>query len=424
MPKIIINALSPPAIKHAKPGRHCDGNGLFLLVKETGKKSWVFRYKLAGRERDMGLGGAYGPGSVTLAEARARAVELRKLVRAGVDPITDRKAALIEAAAQSHAKATQAITFKSVAAAYIAANEVGWRNAKHRAQWRSTIETYVYPYMGDLPVADVATSHVMAALEPVWHTKPETARRVRGRIESVLDYARAREWRTGENPARWRGHIANLLPARSKAARVQHHAALPWREAGAFMTMLRKREAVAARALEFAILTAARSGEVIGARWHEIDLGTALWTVPASRMKAAREHRVPLSTDAVALLTEMAKLQPAEDGDGSAMVFPGAKPGQPLSQMAMLMLLRRMERSDLTAHGFRSTFRDWCAEATSYPNEMAEIALAHTVGDKVEAAYRRGDMIDRRRRMMDDWANFCGHVEKPEGKVMPIRAKP
>lgn len=422
MPKILTNVLSPPTVKHAKPGRHCDGNGLFLLVKATGKKSWVFRYKLAGRERDMGLGGASGPGSVTLAEARAKAVELRKLVRARIDPITDRDAALAEVAARTQAIAVKAIAFKAVATAYIAANEIGWRNAKHRAQWQSTLETYAYPHMGDLPVGDVATSHVMAALEPIWHAKPETASRVRGRIEAVLDYARAREWRAGENPARWRGHIANMLPARSKAARVEHHAALPWRDAGTFMATLRTRDAVGARALEFAILTAARSGEVLGAQWKEIDLNTALWTIPTSRMKAGREHRVPLPAAVITLLGEMAKLRHANDTAGEAYVFPGLKPGRPLSQMAMLMLLRRMERSDLTAHGFRSTFRDWCAETTRYPNEMAEIALAHTVGDKVEAAYRRGDMIEKRRRMMDDWAEFCGRKPDASANVTPIRA--
>lgn len=422
MPKILNNVLNPPAVKHAKPGRHCDGNGLFLLVKDTGKRSWVFRYKLTGQERDMGLGGASGPGSVTLAEARAKAVELRKLVRAGVDPIADRAAAAAQVAANAQAKAVQAIAFKAVASAYIAANEVGWRNPKHRAQWQSTLETYAYPHMGDLPVGEIATSHVMAALEPIWNAKPETASRVRGRIESVLDYARAREWRTGENPARWRGHIANMLPARTKAARVKHHPALPWRETGTFMAALRDRDAVAARALEFTILTAARSGEVLGASWQEIDLGSALWIVPATRMKAAREHRVPLSIAAVAVLREMAKLRPVGDADDAPFVFPGTKPGQPLSQMAMLMLLRRMERSDLTTHGFRSTFRDWCAEATSYPNEMAEIALAHTVGDKVEAAYRRGDMIEKRRRMMDDWAKFCARKTDVSANVTPIRA--
>ena len=361
----------------------------------------------------MGLGGAGGPGSVPLAEARARALDLRRLVRAGIDPIAQRKSVANEDAARVQASSMRAITFKTVAAAYINANEAGWRNEKHRSQWRSTLETYAYPHIGDVPVSDVATSHVMAALEPIWKTKAETAARVRGRIEAVLDYARAREWRTGENPARWRGHIANLLPARSKMSRVVHHPALPWREAGTFMLTLRSRDAVAARALEFTILTAARTGEVLGARWSEIDRTEALWTVPGSRMKAGREHRVPLSAAALTVLDEVASLRPENDDAGNAIVFPGAKAGRPMSQMAMLMLLRRMERADLTAHGFRSTFRDWCAEATDYPNEMAELALAHTLGDKVEAAYRRGDMMERRRRMMHDWAIFCAEESDP-----------
>jgi integrase len=379
-----------------------------LLVKSTGKRSWIFRYKFAGRERDMGLGGAAGPGAVTLADARARAIELRRLIQSGTDPLQDRAQRAARHAAQTQAAAVQAITFQAVATAYMDANEAGWRNDKHRAQWRSTLETYAYPHMGKLPVGDVTTSHVMAAINPIWGTKPETASRLRGRIESVLDYARSREWRTGENPARWKGHIANMLPARGKTRRVKHHAALPWREVRSFMTTLRGRPAVAARALEFAVLTAARTSEVLGAQWNEIDPVTKVWTVPESRMKAGREHRVPLSSDALAVLDEVAKLRPNGD-NGSALVFPGMKAGRALSQMSMLMLLRRMGREDITAHGFRSTFRDWCAEATQYPSEMAELALAHTVGDKVEAAYRRGDMMERRREMMEAWAQFSNH---------------
>lgn len=413
LPKIIVNALTPPMVKHAKVGRHADGNGLFLLVKPTGKRSWVFRYKMARRERDMGLGGAIGPGSVTLAEARAKAVEARRLLRSGADPISQRRDVAAEDAARSQANVLQSIVFKTAAAAYMDANETGWRNDKHRAQWRSTLETYAYPHLGHLAVSEVATSHVMEALEAIWNSKPETASRVRGRIEAVLDYARAREWRTGDNPARWRGHIANMLPARKNTARVAHHPALAWREARKFMSALKSRDAVAARALEFAILTVARTGEVLGARWTEIDIGNAIWTVPGARIKAGREHRVPLSERALTVLNEMMPLRPDDDRRDDALVFPGAKLGRPLSQMAMLMLLRRMDRADLTTHGFRSTFRDWCAEATDYPNEMAELALAHTVGDKVEAAYRRGDMMDKRRHMMEKWAEFCGDAKTP-----------
>ena len=419
MPKVIVNALSPPAVRSKGPGRHADGGGLFLLVKPSGRRSWIYRYKLDGRERDIGLGAAVGPGSVGLADARAAAAELRRKVKAGIDPLDERVQLEDQAQAAAQEAAIRGMTFKSVADAYITAHEPSWRNAKHRAQWRNTLGTYAYPFMGDLPVADVSTTHIMAALEPIWSKKPETASRVRGRVESVLDYAKSREWRSGENPARWRGHIANLLPKRTKVAKVEHHAALPWAEIGTFMAALRAREAVAARALEFLILTAARTGEVLGARWSEMDMRRKIWTVPADRMKAGREHRVPLSAAAAAIVTSVKALRRSEIEDG--YVFPGGKTKLPLSQMAMLMLLRRMERDAITTHGFRSTFRDWAAEATGFPHEMAEIALAHTVADKVEAAYRRGDMIEKRRRMMDDWAAFCAKAEAHGDNVTPIR---
>ena len=305
-----------------------------------------------------------------------------------------------------------------MADAYIAAHEASWRNAKHRQQWRNTLDTYADPILGKLPVAQVEVGDVMRVLEPLWREKTETASRLRGRIESVLDYATARGWRSGENPARWRGHLDNLLPARSKVAKVEHHAALPWREIGAFMAALAEEEGVSALALRFAILTAARTGEVIGARWSEIDMQAAVWTVPADRMKAAREHRVPLSDAALDVLREVAKLRTEPEADG--FVFPGGKAGKPLSSMALLMLLRRMERGDLTAHGFRSTFRDWCAEATNYPREVAEAALAHTLRDKTEAAYQRGDLMEKRRRLMAEWATFCARPA-PAGEVVPLR---
>ncbi len=420
MPKVIVNALSPPTVRHAKPGRHADGGGLFLLVKPSGRRSWVYRFKLDGRERDIGLGAAIGPGSVGLADARAAAAELRRKVKAGVDPLEERVQlqGLAQAAAQE--ASVRGMTFQAVCESYITAHEPSWRNTKHRAQWRNTLEAYAYPFMGDLPVADVSTSHVVAALEPIWSKKPETASRVRGRIESVLDYAKSREWRSGENPARWRGHISNLLPKRAKVSKVQHHAALPWADIAAFMALLRQREATAAIALEFLILTAARTGEVVGARWSEIDVQRKIWVVPADRMKAGKEHRIPLSAAAVALIDRM---EPAKRlGGEDSFIFPGGRPRLPLSQMAMLMLLRRMGRTDVTVHGFRSTFRDWCAESTAFPHEMAEIALGHTVGDKVEAAYRRGDMIEKRRRMMNDWAEFCGRAETETTNIAPIRA--
>jgi integrase len=356
--------------------------------------------------REMGLGRAGADDTaVKLVDARDKAIELHKLVKAGIDPLDKREVDAAAAAAEAQRAAIRGITFRAVTERYLAAHEKGWRNSKHRLQWRNTLDTYAHPHLGDLPVGDVGTEHVLAALEPIWRTKPETATRVRGRIESVLDYANARDWRGGENPARWRGHLANLLPARSKVARVEHHAALPWTEIGTFMPALRAQAGVAARALEFAILTAARSGEALGARWGEIDLAAKLWSIPSARMKAGREHRVPLTEAAVTLLGEMAKLRTVDSPD--AYLFPGAMPGRPLSIMAMTMTLRRMKRGDLTVHGFRSTFRDWCGEATSTAREVAEAALAHAVADKTEAAYARGDLFAKRRELMDRWARFC-----------------
>jgi integrase len=305
-----------------------------------------------------------------------------------------------------------------VADLYIAAHEGSWRNPKHRQQWRNTLAAEAYPHMGELPAADVDTAHVMAALEPIWRTKPETATRLRGRIEAVLAYAKARGWRSGENPARWRGHVANMLPKRSKVAPVVHHAALPWRDVAAFMADLRAEGGLAPRALELTILTAARSGEVLNARWPEFDLDEAVWTVPAERMKGGKQHRVPLAPAAVALLRSLLVLRDAKRGD---WVFPGARTARPLSNMAMEMVLRRMERGDLTVHGFRSSFRDWCAESTGYQREVAEAALAHTLGDKVEAAYRRGDLFEKRRRLMEDWATFCARIAPAAGDVVPLR---
>jgi integrase len=392
-----------------KPGTYGDGGGLYLQVRGPDKRSWLYRFKLHGKPHLMGLGTT---DDVSLAEARDAAATARKAVRQGVNPIDQRRAARVEAAAQA------SLTFGQVAEAYIKAHERSWRNAKHRQQWRNTLNAYADPILGKLSVAEVRVGDVMRVLEPLWQDKTETASRLRGRIEAVLDYATARGWRHGENPARWRGHLDNLLPARSKVAKVEHHAALPWPEIGAFMAALTQEEGISALALRFAILTAARTGEVIGARWSEIDTTEAVWTVPAGRMKAAREHRVPLSVDALGVLREMGKLRTNPKVDG--FVFPGGKLGKPLSSMALLMLLRRMGRGDLTAHGFRSTFRDWCAEATNYPREVAEAALAHTLRDKTEAAYQRGDLMEKRRRLMADWATFCTRPVAT-GDVVPIR---
>jgi len=394
-----------------KPGLHADGGGLYLQVSKSGAKSWSFRFTLDGRARQMGLGSVQ---DMTLAQAREEAAECRRLVRDKRDPIEARKAEH----AQRRAEEAKAVTFQDVAERYIAAHEAAWRNAKHRQQWRNTLATYAYPVLGKLPVAEVTTDLVLQVLQPIWTAKPETATRLRQRIEKVLDYAKARELRQGENPARWRGHLDNLLPERRKVASVRHHAALPWPELPAFMAELRQREAVAARALEFAILTSARTGEVIGATWNEIDMQAKVWTVPAARIKAGKEHRVPLSPRALEILDEMRLF--GTDG----YVFPGQRRGRPLSNMAFLMLLKRMGRPDLTAHGFRSTFRTWASEATGYPHEVCEAALAHAIPDAVERAYRRGDLFDKRRRLMAEWADFCARPAEAEGEgaVVPLRA--
>jgi integrase len=412
---VLATPLSAAKVRTAQPGRYGDGNGLYLLVRDNGTAFWLFRYVMAGRMREAGLGRARGTNSVSLADARAAAAPLYRLVKNGVDPLEQRKVEADAARAAAQAEQARAVTFKTAAGYCIDAHEAGWRNTKHAAQWRSTLATYVFPVMGDLPVGKVGTAEVLAALEPIWRAKPETASRVRGRIEAILDYGKTREWRTGENPARWRGHLDNLLPARSKVAKVEHHAALPWQQIAAFMTELRQRSGVAARALEFAILTAARTGEVIGARWSEIDLAATVWTVPEGRMKAGREHRVPLSDAALALLAEAAKMRTSADSEG--IVFPGQRRGEALSNMAMLVMLRRMGRGDLTTHGFRSTFRDWAAE-TGKPSDIAEAALAHTLGNKTQAAYQRGDLLERRRELMTGWASHC---ERPPADVVPLR---
>ena len=396
--------LSAVKVRTAAPGRYGDGAGLYLLVRSAEARFWLFRYTRGGKMREMGLGPAGGPAPVSLADARVKARRLYETVRDGRDPLADRDTAAAKAKALAQQAVVRATTFRQVADAYIAAYEGSWRNAKHRQQWGSSLLAYAHPIMGDTPVADVDTPLVMATLEPIWRATPETASRLRGRIESILDYAKARGLRSGENPARWRGHLGNMLPNRNKVARVEHHPALDWREIGAFVVALRAQEGLSARALELTILTAARTSEVLNARWPEIDLDRAVWAVPAERMKAGKEHRVPLCPAAVALLRGLIPLRNDERGD---WVFPGGRVNRPLSNMAMLMLLRRMNRGDLTAHGFRSTFRDWAAE-TGQPADIAESALAHTLGNKVAAAYQRGDLLERRRKLMIDWAGYCG----------------
>jgi integrase len=387
--------------------RHADGAGLYLVVTGKGKGWWMYRYAAGGKQREMGLGPADPEGKEghTLAEARRRADAARAELLAGRDPLAARDAA---AAAAKAAEAGRK-TFREAATAFLAQKAVEWHNPKHRAQWTATLTTYAFPVLGDMACAEIGMEDVKRALAPIWTKLPETASRVRGRIEAVLDYAAVHNWRSGPNPARWAGNLKLAgLPSRAKLGRVRHHPALPWREIAAFVAKLRDTEATSARALEFLILTAARTGEVIGARWREMDTDNAVWTVPADRMKAGREHRVPLTAPALAILREMALARDPEDEAGEGYVFPGRGQGMPLSNAAMLALLKRMRRADITVHGFRSVFRDWCEEATNTPRAVAEAALAHTIGDKVEAAYRRSDLLERRRALMQEWADFVG----------------
>ena len=421
MPKKFSKALTPLQVKNAKPGRHADGDGLHLLVKPTGARSWVYRFMLDGTARDVGLSRCpeaiellqkVGGEELSLAQARDVATIYRMKVKNGIDPLAQRQQVAAAAVAEQQAKEASSVSFKMAAATYIASNEGSWRNTKHRAQWASTLETYVYPIIGDMIVANINPPHVLTVLEPIWKAKPETAGRVRGRIEAVLDAAKVRGYREGENPARWRGHLDQILPTRPRLSR-GHHKAAPYGGVPDILRELRSRKAIAAMALEFTVLTAARTGEVIGAAWDEVDLEKAVWTVPASRMKAGREHRVPLSPRALEILRQMKDL-------GGEWIFPGSK-GRKLSGMAMAMLLRRMN-TDVTVHGFRASFRDWAAECTAYPHEVCEMALAHTIANKAEAAYRRGDLFEKRRRLMEEWATYCAGEGISEAEIIPIRS--
>jgi integrase len=399
-------------------GLYGDGGGLYLQVTDSGSRSWIFRYwiakrdpvtgsllrdpttnKVKGRAREMGLGSLI---TVSLAEARDRALECRKLREKEIDPIEAREAARQQAALER----AKSLKFKDAAAAYIAAHRVAWKNEKHAAQWRSTLVTYAYPIIGEMPLHLIDTAVVMKVIEPIWPTKPETASRLRGRIETVLDWATVRGYRQGENPARWRGHLDKLLPARSKVRKVEHHSALPHAELPAFLVKLREQEGIAARALEFTILTAARTNETIGAREREVDWQNDVWIVPGDRMKGGKEHRVPLSARAQTIVREIH----GADGDQTSFLFPGGRAESPLSNMAMLKVLERMGRRDLTVHGFRSTFDDWASERTNFPNEVIEMALAHAIDSKTEAAYRRGDLFAKRCHLMDAWAEYCSKV--------------
>ncbi|GEP04827.1 tyrosine-type recombinase/integrase [Methylobacterium oxalidis] len=390
----------------SKPGRHSDGEGLYLVVDASGAKRWLFLFRWQGKLKEMGLGGL---STVSLADAREKAAEARQTLKAGHNPIEKRRTAKEERLA--------AITFGAFADEVVKSLQNGFRNDKHKAQWTSTLNTYAAS-LRTMPIEAIGTDDVLGVLVPIWQTKSETASRVRGRIERILDAAKAKALRTGENPARWRGHLDKLLPARRKLTR-GHHAAMPFEDVPTFIADLREREAVAGMALEFCILNASRSGEVLGARWSEIDRKAKAWIIPAERMKAGIEHRVPLTERALAILDR------AEAIRSSEYVFPGYKRGRPLSVMAMEMMLRRMN-VDVTVHGFRSSFRDWAGERTAFPREIAETALAHVVGDQTERAYRRGDALEKRRKLMVAWSAFIGKGRPTDiqTNVVALRQQP
>lgn len=391
--------LTARKVATAKAGKYGDGNNLYLIVAKGGSRKWVLRFTWRGRAREMGLGSAT---SVSLAEAREKAIDAKRKLAEGINPIDARR------------REASVPTFGEMADRVVESLSAGFRNAKHRAQWKMTLATHAGP-LRRIFVDEVTTDDVLAVLKPIWLTKSETASRLRGRIEKVLEAAKARGLRQGENPAQWRGHLDHLLPRPSKLAR-GHHPAMPYDQIPHFIAQLRQRKALAGLALEFCILTAARSGEALGVKWQEIDLETKIWSVPADRMKAGRSHRVPLSTRAMAILQEL-----HHNPSPSDFVFPGQKKGRPLSNMAMEMMLRRMKIVNSTVHGFRSSFRDWAGNETSHPREVAEAALAHVVGDKSEQAYRRSDALEKRRLLMEAWATWC--EVRPSGRVVAMGAR-
>ena len=388
-----------------KPGYLADGGGLYLQTTAAGATSWIYRFMLGRRRREMGLG-PYP--AVSLAAARKAATDARSLVKAGRDPIEARNAERTRKRLED-AKGT---TFDEAAEQFITGNETAWRSAAHRAQWRISLATYASPIVGSMPVEDIGVPEITRILKPLWQDKVETAARLRGRIERVLDWARVHGLRAGENPARWRGHLDKLLPAVAKVHRVKHFTAVPIDEVAAVYARLCESKAMSALALRFAILTAARAGETTGLRWSEIDMNARVWTVPADRIKAGRDHRVPLSDEAMNILSTMREVATGN------LVFPGWVNGRPLALKSLRRVLKTAGGGSATVHGFRSTFRDWASERTNYSRDVAEMALAHAIGDKVEAAYRRGDLFERRKAMMQDWANFVCLV--PSEKVVSI----
>lgn len=407
MPRIAKELTAIEVKRITKPGTHAVGGvpGLLLQVTKTGAKSWILRAWVGGKRREIGLGGFPG---VTLAQAQEKARKKKEQIEQGIDPVEERRAARAALlAAQAKRK-----TFDECVKSYLAIKLTEFKNAKHAAQWANTLETYASPVIGKLPISEVTLPHIVKTLEPIWQTKTETATRLRGRIESVLAWATVSGFREGDNPARWKGNLDAVLPKPSKLKNVQHHKAIPWPEIGAFVQNLRHRNGMAARALEFLILTAVRSGELRGATWDEIDLEAKVWTIPEERMKAGKEHRVPLCDDAVKLLEALPRF---EDNN---LIFPGPRGGV-LSDVGLTKPIRAMGHKE-TVHGFRSTFRDWCAESTNYPHEVAEMALAHTISNAVEKAYRRGDLLAKRTRLMDDWSKFINQPVK-SGEVVSIR---
>lgn len=405
MPKTIEQLSALKVTRLTSPGLYADGNGLYLQVTAGRGRSWVFRYSLDGRSREMGLGSCR---KVRLDEARRKATEYGKVRDEGKDPIDERARAVQD----QRLERSKSLTLSEGFAQYVRAHTPGWKNSKHAAQWATTFAAYVEPALGALPVRAIDAGHVVRVLEPIWTTKPETASRVRGRLEAVLDWAKVHGYRTGDNPARWRGHLDNVFPAKSKLRVVKHHAAMPYDELPEFMAALRAQEGAGARALEFTILTAARTSETTGAVPDEISEQDSAWTIPACRMKGGRDHRVPLSARA---------LQIARDSGGGRFLFPGQFADRPLSNMAMAKVLERMGIAYATVHGFRSTFKDWARDRTNFPNELSEAALAHAIGDKTEAAYARGTMFEKRRRLMLAWTEFANDSAQVGGQVMPLR---
>ena len=406
-----INKLSDRQVKAEKrPGRFADGNGLYLQVSQSGAKSWLFRFMQDGRSREMGLGST---NAVSLAEARTTAIECKRLLRDGIDPINDRKERLFKTKAEKK----DALTFKHCAKEYLKAHSASWKSDRHAEIWASSVKRYAEPVIGEMPINLVDHGHIMRVLDPIWRTKTETAKKLRGRLESILDWATVQDYRKGENPARWKGHLDKLLPKPSEVSKVKHFPALPYQEINAFMDELRQREAPSALALRLIILTATRSGELRGAVWPEFNLANATWTIPAERMKAGKEHTVPLCPEAVSILEALPRMANTDH------LFTGAKSGKPLSDVVFKKLMERMNRVGITTHGFRSTFRDWAAEQTSFPREVIENALAHRLKDKAEAAYFRSNLLNKRRELMNKWGKYTRMPTVQEANVIQLSSR-